>query len=73
MRDLYHPILFGAENIDRWHGRNGDLQCAFPLDVPMVPSFVITVAAGGEHPTCGGISLSETLEDLSSLLSTLAA
>jgi hypothetical protein len=45
MCDLDHPILVGVENIDSWCTRKGDLQCAFPLDVQMVPSFVIIVAA----------------------------
>jgi hypothetical protein len=30
--------LANAKNTDSWHTRRGDLQRAFPLDVPMVPS-----------------------------------
>jgi hypothetical protein len=37
------------------------LQRAFPLDVPMVPSSSIVVAADGEHLTCDGFSLGETI------------
>jgi hypothetical protein len=40
---LEHMILTtlyfaGAENTDSWHAKKGDLQCAFPLDILMVPS-----------------------------------
>jgi hypothetical protein len=34
---------------------------AFPLDVPMVHSSAITIAVDGEHLTCGGFSLDETI------------
>jgi hypothetical protein len=37
----------------------GDLQRAFPLDIPMVPSSAITVTADGEHLMCGGFSQGE--------------
>jgi hypothetical protein len=40
---------------------SGDLELAFPLDVPMVPSPVITVAADDGCLTCGGFSLSEII------------
>jgi hypothetical protein len=59
--DLDHPILVGAKNTDSWHTRKKDLQCAFPLDVLMVPSSVIAVVADGEHLTCGGFSLGVTV------------
>jgi hypothetical protein len=59
--DLYHPVLVGAKNTDSWHARKGDLQRAFPLEVSMVPSSVITVTADGECLMCGGFSLSETV------------
>jgi hypothetical protein len=36
-------------------------MCAFPLDVLMVPSSMITVVANGERLTCGGFSLGETI------------
>jgi hypothetical protein len=39
----------------------GDLQHAFPLDVSVVPSLPIVVGADGEHLTCGGFSLGETV------------
>jgi hypothetical protein len=54
--DLDHPVLTGAETTDNSHARKGDLQRAFHLDVPMVPSSVITIAVDGEHLTCGGFS-----------------
>jgi hypothetical protein len=62
MRDLDHPILAGAENTNSWCSRKGDLQRAFPLDVPMVPSYMITIAADGEHLTYDGFSLSKTIQ-----------
>jgi hypothetical protein len=37
------------------------LQRVFPLDIPMVPSSVIVIAADGEHLTCGGFCHSETI------------
>jgi hypothetical protein len=37
------------------------LQRASPLDVLMVPSSSITIAADGECLTCGGFSLSKTI------------
>jgi hypothetical protein len=61
MCDLDHHILVGAENIDSWHAMKGDLERAFPLDVLMVPSSVITVAADSERLTCGGFPISETI------------
>jgi hypothetical protein len=39
----------------------GDSQRAFPLDVPMVLSYAVIVAADGERLTCGGFSLGETV------------
>jgi hypothetical protein len=59
--DLDHHVLVGVENTNSWCTRKGDLQRDFPLDVPMVPSSVITVAVDGEHLTCGGFSLGETV------------
>jgi hypothetical protein len=38
------------------------LQRAFPLDIPMVPSSMITIATDGEHLTYDGFSLSETIQ-----------
>jgi hypothetical protein len=58
---LTTPFLAGAKNIDSWCARKGELQCAFPLDVPMVPTSVITVAADGERLSCGGFSLGESV------------
>jgi hypothetical protein len=54
-------LLAGVENTDSWRAGKGDLQCAFPLGILMVPSSVIIVAADGEHLTCSGFSLSETV------------
>jgi hypothetical protein len=53
--------LVSAKNIDIWCAKKGDLQRAFPLDVPMVPSPVIAVTADGERLMCGGFSLDETV------------
>jgi hypothetical protein len=53
--------LASAKNMDSWHARNGDLQRAFPLDVLMVPSSTIVVAADSECLRCGGFCLSETV------------
>jgi hypothetical protein len=53
--------LAGAKNTDIWCARKGDLQCAFHLDVPMVPSSALVVATDGECLTCGGFFLSETI------------
>jgi hypothetical protein len=46
---------------DGWCTKKGDLQHAFPLNIPMVLSSAITIATDGEHLTCGGFSLSETV------------
>jgi hypothetical protein len=51
----------GAENTDSWHAMKGDLQCGFPLDVPLVHSSALTISADGERLTCGGFSLSEAV------------
>jgi hypothetical protein len=56
-RDLNHPVLASAENIDSWCARMGDLRHAFPLDVLMVPSSALVVTADGECLSCGGFSL----------------
>jgi hypothetical protein len=60
-RNLDHPVLAGAKNTNSWRARMGDLQGDFPLDVLMVPSSMITIAADGERLTCGGFSLGETI------------
>jgi hypothetical protein len=41
--------------------RKGDLELAFPLDVPMVPSMALAVTADGEHLSCDVFSHSETI------------
>jgi hypothetical protein len=46
--------LAGAKNTNSWHARKGDLKCAFPLDVLMVPSSSLTIAADGERLSCDG-------------------
>jgi hypothetical protein len=61
MRDLNHPVLAGAKNIDSWHARKGDLQCAFLLDVLMVPSSAINITIDGGSLMCDGFSLGETV------------
>jgi hypothetical protein len=64
--ELEHAILTtlyftSAKNTDSWCTWKGDLQCVFPLYVLMVPSSVLTVAADGDHLTCGGFSLGKTI------------
>jgi hypothetical protein len=53
--------LASAKNIDSWQAKKEDLQRAFPLDVPMVPSPSIAVAADDDHLMCGGFFLGETI------------
>jgi hypothetical protein len=53
--------LAGAKNSDSSRVKKGDLQRAFPLNVLMGPSYAIAVATDGEHLTCGGFSLGETI------------
>jgi hypothetical protein len=53
--------LVGVKNTDSCHARKVDLQHAFLLDVPMVPSSVIAITADGEHSTCSGFSLDQTI------------
>jgi hypothetical protein len=53
--------LAGAKNTNSWRARNGDLHRAFPLDILVVPSSALTVAANGELLSCGGFSLSKTI------------
>jgi hypothetical protein len=60
-RDLDHAILVNAQNTNSWCTKKGDLQCAFPLDVPMVPSSTIIIATDVEHLTCGGFPLGKTI------------
>jgi hypothetical protein len=62
MRDLDHPILAGAENTDSWPARNWDLQCAFPLDVMMVPSLKLCFLANINNPTSLGLALGRTID-----------
>jgi hypothetical protein len=62
--ELEHTILTtlyfaDAEITDGWRVRKGNLQRAFPLDVPMVHSSTLVVSADSERLTCGGFSLSE--------------
>jgi hypothetical protein len=59
--DLDHPILACAKNINNWHARKGDLQCAFPLHVPIVLSSTLVVTTDNEHLSYGGFSLGETI------------
>jgi hypothetical protein len=39
----------------------GDLQRAFPLDVPMVHSSMLTIVTNSERLTYSGFSLGETI------------
>jgi hypothetical protein len=64
--ELEHAILttmylVGAKNIGSWCARMGDLQCAFLLYVPMVPSSALAITTDGDCLTCGGFSLGETV------------
>jgi hypothetical protein len=64
--ELEHTILTtlyfaGVENTDSWRAKKGDLQCGFPLDVPMVNSSALAVSTDDEHLTCGGFSFNETI------------
>jgi hypothetical protein len=59
--DLHHPVPADARNTDSWHTRKGDLQRAFLLGVPMVPSSVLTIATDGERLPCGSFSINETI------------
>jgi hypothetical protein len=76
MRDLDHPILADAENIDNWCARKGDLHHAFLLDVLMVPSLKLSFVANGNNLTSVSltpgsiirfVSLEFTADHLSSL------
>jgi hypothetical protein len=60
-RNLDHPVLTGVKNTDSWRVSKGDLHPAFSLDILMVPSSVLAVAANGEPLSCGGFSLGETI------------
>jgi hypothetical protein len=53
--------LASAKNTDSWRIRKGDLLRAFPLDVSIASSSVITIAADVERLSCDGFSLSETV------------
>jgi hypothetical protein len=53
--------LVSAKNTYSWHVRKGDLQCAFHLDILMVPSSVLTVTADGERLSNDVFSFSETI------------
>jgi hypothetical protein len=64
--ELEHAILTtlylaGAKNTFIWPARKGDLQCAFPLDILMVPSSMITITTDGECLMCGGFTLGKTV------------
>jgi hypothetical protein len=53
--------LVGAKNTECWCTRKGDLQCAFPLDILMVPSSALAVIADGERLSCDVFSLREAI------------
>jgi hypothetical protein len=54
-------FLLVQKNTDSWRTRKGDLQCTFPLDVPMVTSSALAITGDSEHLSCGGFSLDETI------------
>jgi hypothetical protein len=53
--------LTGTKNTDSWRATKGDLQCAFPLDVPMVASSALTIATDSERLSCGSFCLSKSI------------
>jgi hypothetical protein len=53
--------LADAKKPNSWHARKGDLQRAFPSDVPMVPSSALIVVVDDECLSCGGLSFGETV------------
>jgi hypothetical protein len=53
--------LAGEKNTDSWHARKGDLQRAFPLDVPMVLSLKLSSVDNGNHPTDIGLAPGSTI------------
>jgi hypothetical protein len=59
--DLDHLVFVSTENTDNWHARKGDLKRDFPLDVPIVPSSVSTIASDSECLMCSGFSLGESI------------
>jgi hypothetical protein len=59
--DLGHHVLVVAENNDNWHAMKEDLHGAFSLDVLMVSSSVLIIAADDECLSDGGFSLNETI------------
>jgi hypothetical protein len=61
MRDLDHHVLASVENTNSWCARNGDLQRAFPLHVPMVPSPKLSFIANGNNPTDVGLTPCSTI------------
>jgi hypothetical protein len=61
MRDLDYPVSCRCKKTNSWRARKGDLQRVFPLDVSMVPSSALAVAADGEYLSCDVFSLGETI------------
>jgi hypothetical protein len=51
----------GAENTNSWRAMKGNLQRAFPLDVPIVYSSRHTFVANGNNPTGIGLTPGETI------------
>jgi hypothetical protein len=50
-----------TKNTKSWHVRKGDLQCAFPRDVPMVTSMKLSFIAYNNNSTSTGFTLGETI------------
>jgi hypothetical protein len=61
MHNLDQSILASAKNTNSWLTSKGDLHRAFPLDILMVPSSVLAIAANSECLSCSGFSLGETI------------
>jgi hypothetical protein len=53
--------LAGAKNTDSWHVRKGDLQRAFPLNIPMVPSPKLSFVTNGNSQTDIGLTPGSTI------------
>jgi hypothetical protein len=61
MCDLDHPVLADAKKHRYLACHEGDLQHAFPLDVPMVASSAFIITANSERLRCGVFSIHETI------------
>jgi hypothetical protein len=58
---LTNLYLAVAKNTNSWRARKGDLQRAFPLDIPMVISSKLSFVANGNNLTSVGLTPGETI------------